>query len=147
MPIKTFRGLIADGGIDTIKLSTPNGMTGYRIVNFRLMGKKPGDGSEGSYEHIVQIFKVKPDTASATVNFEDNMLLAAGLCFSNTNPHYNDTESIIFDREIFNQDIYVTHVDEDASRACNYYLELEQIQLNKNSQSVVTLKDIRANTA
>jgi len=143
MPIKSFRGLIADGGIDTISLHTNNGSTGYRIVKFQLMGHNPGDNSLGSYEHVVQIFKIPQTTASATVNFSDNTLLAAGLCFGNTSPQFNDTTSILFDNEIFNQDIYITHVDEDAATPVNYYIELEVVKLALDANTVATLKDIR----
>ncbi len=143
MTIKSFRGLIADGGIDTISLHTNNGSTGYRIVKFHLMGHNPGDGSLGSYEHVVQIFKIPQTTASATVNFSDNTLLAAGLCFGNTSPQFNDTTSILFDNEIFNQDIYITHVDEDAATPVNYYIELEVVKLPLDANTVATLKDIR----
>ena len=143
MPIKSFRGLIADGGIDTISLHTNNGSTGYRIVKFQLMGHNPGDSALGSYEHVVQIFKIPQTTASATVNFSDNTLLAAGLCFGNTSPQFNDTTSILFDNEVFNQDIYITHVDEDAATPVNYYIELEVVKLALDANTVATLKDIR----
>ena len=145
MTIKSFRGLIADGGIDTISLHTNNGSTGYRIVKFHLMVHNPGDGSLGSYEHVVQIFKIPQTTASATVNFSDNNLLAAGLCFGNTSPQFNDTTSILFDNEIFNQDIYITHVDEDAATPVNYYIELEVVKLALDENTVATLKNIRNN--
>ena len=143
MPIKSFRGLIADGGVDRISLSTNNGATGYKIVKFQLMGHNPGDNSLGSYEHVVQIFKIPQTTASATVNFSDNTLLAAGLCFGNTSPQFNDTTSILFDNEVFNQDIYITHVDEDAATPVNYYIELEVVKLALDANTVATLKDIR----
>lgn len=143
MVVKSFRGLIADGGIDTISLHTNDGSTGYRIVKFQLMGHNPGDTSLGSYEHVVQIFKTPQSSASATIDFSNQTLLAAGLCFGNTSPQFNDTTSILFDNEIFNQDIYVTHVDEDAATPVNYYIELKQIKLDLNENTVATLKDIR----
>ncbi len=39
MPIKSFRGLLADDGIETVPLHTNNGTTGYRIVKFQLMAQ------------------------------------------------------------------------------------------------------------
>ena len=144
--IKTFRGLIAHDSIDTVVLHTNNGSTGYRIVKFTLMGHNPGDGSLGSYEHVVQIFKIPQDVASGTVDFSDNTLLAAGLCFGNTSPQFNDTTSILFDNEIFNQDIYITHRNADGGDpkdAVNYYIELETMDLAIDEQTVATLKDIR----
>ena len=44
---------------------------------------------------------------------------------------------------IFNQDIYLTHLESQGSSAVNYYLELEQIKLDLNENTVATLKDIR----
>jgi len=40
--IKTFRGLIADGVVDTIPLHTNDGSMGYRIVKFEVIQEKPG---------------------------------------------------------------------------------------------------------
>jgi len=50
---------------------------------------------------------------------------------------------IIFDREIFNQDIYITYRDNSNETKANYYLELEQVKLDLNENTVATLKDIR----
>ena len=50
---------------------------------------------------------------------------------------------VTFDGEIFNQDIFVTHVDTEGALECNYYIELEQMALDLNEQTVATLKDIR----
>ena len=44
---------------------------------------------------------------------------------------------------IFNQDIYVTHKDVAVGQTVNYYIELEQIKLDLNENTVATLKDIR----
>ena len=142
---KSFRGRLADGDVERIRLSTTDGLTGYQIIKFQLMGHNPGDTSLGSYEHIVQIFTNKPASASGTIDFTNPTLLAAGLCFANTSPQFNDETSIIFDNTKFNQDIYITHVDEDSTlgRDVNYYLELEQVKLDLNEATVATLKDMR----
>jgi len=53
-------------------------------------------------------------------------------------------DTIIFDSEIFNQDIYVTYADSQGSTGeMNYYIELEQVNLDLNENTVATLKDIR----
>ena len=147
---KSFRGRLADGALERIRLSTNNGLTGYQIVKFELMGHNPGDTSSGSYEHVVQIFTTEnigtgvARTASGTVDFTDPTLLAAGLCFANTSPQFNDETSVIFDNTKFNQDIFITHVNEDTATDVNYYLELEQVKLSENEATVATLKDMRA---
>ena len=141
---KTFRGRIADGGIERIRLSTNNGLKGYRIAKFQIMGHTPGNSSTGSYEHILQIFTKEPTTASATVDFTDPTLIAAGLNFAQTSPQFDGNKTIIFDSMVFNQDIFVSHVDEDSAQDANYYLELEQVSLSKDEATVATLKDMRA---
>ena len=53
---------------------------------------------------------------------------------------------LFFDKMVFNQDIYVTHTDNSSAGFINYYIELEQIKLDTNANTVATLKDMR-NTA
>ena len=138
--IKTYRGQLADGGQDQIRLQTINGKMGYRITKFQLMGKTPGASTQ---ESVIQIFKEFQSTIDATVEFTDSALLAAGIWQKSTNVAYPLAESVIFDQEIFNQDIYVTHKDVDAGESCNYYIELEVIRLTDSDAEFTTLKDIR----
>jgi len=143
--IKTYRGQLANRTQDTIVLHTNDGSTGYKIVKFQVIPKDPGDAS---LDLIVKIWKVEqtlPITATATIDFSDNTLLAVAHFSANTT-YFNQDITIIFDNEIFNQDIYVTLTDNDGSDSCNYYLELEQVKLDINANTVATLKDMR-NTA
>jgi len=142
MPIKTFRGLVASGAQDTVVLHTNDGSTGYRIVKFILMPNSPmnADG-----EHVVKIYKTPQTAVTATVDFSDNTLLGAGQIANATSGYYNTAyDQVFFDNEIFNQDIYITHVDgQGGNDPVNYYIELEQIKLDLNENTVATLKDIR----
>ena len=38
---KTFRGQLAEDDVEKIRLSTNNGLTGYRIVKFELLPADP----------------------------------------------------------------------------------------------------------
>jgi len=142
--IKTFRGLIADGGQDTINLHTNDGKTGYRIVKFQIMN--PGAGAAASeMESTVKIYKVAQATVDGVVDFSDNTLLGAAQLGTRVDANYQAIANIIiFDREIFNQDIYVTHENLHGDAASsNYYIELEQISLDLNESTVATLQSIR----
>jgi len=139
--IKTFRGQITDGGQDTILLHTNTGGTGYRILNFQVMLGDPGVG--GGTESICQIWKVKQTAVSGLVDFSDQTLLAAAYYVEQDAASYAPGTVIVFEREIFNQDIYITHTDIDGSHSLNYYIELEQVKLDTNENTVATLKDIR----
>jgi len=142
--IKTFRGLIADGAQDTIVLHTNDGSTGYRIVKFQLL---PYDVGVTAQESTVQIFKINQTTIVSPIDFSDNTLLAAGVWTSDAHQANPEDTNVIFDDEIFNQDIYVTHVETVGSAPINYYIELEQMKLDLNENTVATLKDIRNSAA
>jgi len=136
MPIKSFRGKIEDGTQDTIVLHTNDGSTGYRIVKFQIMPNNPGATIDG----LVKIYKVPGKSANSTIDFSDNTLLAVAFYYNGT---YEIDNRVVFDNEIFNQDIYVVHHEQLGSEAMNYYIELEQIRLDLNQNTVATLKDIR----
>ena len=148
--IKSFRGRIADGGTDLVSLHTNTGSTGYRIKKFELM---PSDPANDNIEIIVQIWKTSLAASDAQsgaaadwrIDFSDNKLLATGYIEDNagdTDAFHKDM--VIFDNEVFNQDIYITSIAPNASAdGVNYYLELEQVKLDLNENTVATLKDVR----
>jgi len=141
--IKTFRALIVDGGQDTIVLHTNDGSTGYRITKFQIMPNVPGTIPS---ELVVKIYKVEQtlSTIDGVIDFSDNTLLGAAYAMGNQGSDNTDNVfDIVFDQEIFNQDIYITNKDVDTGMACNYYIELEQIKLDLSESTVATLKDIR----
>jgi len=141
--IKTFRGLIVDGGIDTIVLHTNDGSTGYRIVKFEVMPYNLNSSGEAA----MKIYKIAQTTATFDFDFSDNTLLAAAYYTVNASADaYPEDHHVIFDQEIFNQDIYITHKNND-NVPMNYYIELEQVKLDINENTVATLKNIRAKVA
>ena len=143
MPIKTFRGLMADGGQDTISLHTNNGSTGYKINKLELAPGLPFSDQES----LISIWKVEQSsvpTSTPTINMNDQTLLAIGIMKqAATGSVTMFSDVVVFDREIFNQDIYITHTDHSGTQTCNYYIELEQVKLDLNENTVATLKDIR----
>jgi len=139
--IKSFRGLMADGAQDTINLHTNDGKTGYRIVKLEVMDKTPGTDT---LESVVKVYKVEQSSVTGEIDFSDNTLLGAAY-FGQTVSQYSNLEKVtIFDKEIFNQDIYITHKDNSTNgEAINYYIELEQVSLDLNESTVATLQSIR----
>jgi len=140
MPIKSFRGKIADGSIDTVVLHTNTGSTGYRIKKMEIMHAEPG---QQDAEHTIKIFSVPQTTATNAIDFSDNTLLAAAYLTDDKATLGAASTVIVFDNVTFNQDIYVTHEDTGGSQPCNYYIELEQVNLSLDENTVATLKDIR----
>ena len=139
--IKTFRGQLAAGGQDHIRLQTIKGKVGYRIVKFELIPRNPSDEDS---EAVVKIYKIKQTSTTDKIDFTDNTLLGVGFWTNEAAAHQNpDDVTIIFDSEIFNQDIYITYKDSKTNTGMNYYLELEVIRLTDSDAEFTTLKDIR----
>jgi hypothetical protein len=140
--IKTFRGRLASGGQDTIRLATNNGLTGYRILKFQGIGVEPGTTV---MEHTVKLYKFEQDTINNAVDFDDQSLLAVCYINDNASRQLDLHNAVIFDSEIFNQDIFITCEDTagDPVSAMNYYIELEQVTLDVGEAAVATLKDMR----
>jgi len=137
----TFRGLLSTASQDRIRLHTITGTIGYRITKFQLMGEKPGTDP---MEHVVKIYKVEPPAVDAVIDFSDTTLLAAAYMQDNIGEHYVSSIDVVFDKTIFNQDIYVTCFDvKSENYPMNYYLELEQIKLDSGETAVATLKNIK----
>jgi len=139
--IKSFRGLMVDGAQDIINLHTNDGKTGYRIVKLQTIQEDPGTQTE----HVVKIYSVSQSTIDDKINFSDGTLLAVS--YLNAGPSASSStvanEVIIFDKEIFNQDIFITSKTLTGSDEANYYIELEQISLDLNEATVATLQSIR----
>ena len=139
--IVSFRGQLDMGTEERIPLSTIRGLIGYKVNKFQILSSAPGANNS---EFIAQIYKTE-DVANinTTPDFSDNRLLGVA--------YYNDDHNsfaphtvIIFDNEKFNQDIFINITDASGgSIRCNYYIELEQMSLDLNEQTVATLKDIR----
>jgi hypothetical protein len=145
MQIKTFKGKLDMGLQEQIRLSTNDGLTGYRINKFQLMSSTPG--TTGSVEYVGQIFLTdQSNNITNAVDFNDPDLLGVAFYQDRANASSN-TETIILDKETFNQDIFINITDaEGGSIPCNYYIELEQMKLDLNASTYITIKNIRSRT-
>jgi len=141
--IKTFRGLLTDtspGNQNRIRLQTIKGKVGYRIVKFQIITELPGITQ---VEFIVKVYKSEQATVDGVINFGEDDLLAAAEYAANDNGWTAGSHAVIFDNEVFNQDIYITGIDVNGSYNVNYYLELEVIPLDDAGAEYTTLKDMR----
>ena len=141
MVVKTYRGALAHNTQERIRLGTIRGKVGYSIVKFEIISAEP---FAKSGEHIVKLYKESQSTIDGIVNFTDSSLFGVSLWRASANELYPLATTIIFDTEVFNQDIYITHVDlEVSSTLASYYIELEVIPLNDAGAEYTTLKDMR----
>ena len=82
---------------------------------------------------------------SNTIDLAKGLSALLGAAFYENDNHgsYFGGATIIFDTETFNQDIYITNSAPDTATSANYYVELEQVNLDLTENTVATLKDIR----
>ena len=130
--------MLADGGQDRIRLKTKKGNVGYKIVKFQILPYSPGVNMDS----VVKINRVdnKGVAPVSLVDFTQVNLLAVGWFYNGT---YENDQVVVFDREIFNQDIYVEHHEDTGSYSINYYIELEIIPLTDMAAEYTTIKDLR----
>jgi len=145
---KTFKGRLASGDVQRIRLSTNDGLTGYKIIKLQTIDTAPG---QNSCELVFQVFSTNndetgsPRTAKSTIDFNDPTLLAIAYYSEHDGTAYPGFVQIVIDNKTINQDIFVTAVDVGGgTKDTNYYLELEKVKLSHDEAAVATLKDMRA---
>ena len=130
--VHSFRGLLADGGEDEIRLERQNANVAYRIVKFEILPNDPA-GSAG--EFTVKIYREsQTGSITATIDFTETDLLAAGFfSASNASQNYPLDAHVIFDNILFSRNIFVTAIDSDADSSINYYIEIEEVPVSAST--------------
>ena len=135
----SYKGILADGAQDTLPLHTNDGKTGYKIIKFQAMAADTAKNQQS----VLKIYKIKQTTITDDIDFSDLTLLGAIYFTKNDDTKYPIAESTIFDNEVFNQDIYITHKDASTGESLNYYMELEQMDLTEDEALVAIVKNLR----
>ena len=150
MATKSFRGMMQKDQVDTIPLSTKTGTTGYRITKLQVMPVDIGGNVNTSNETSIQIYSIESSAAAQAalthqnIDFSNNTLLGVGYFTRDQGVVAVNSETIIFDNTKFNQDVYVVYKDSQTNTiGMNYYIEMEQMPLSLDENTVATLKDIR----
>ena len=138
--IKTYRGMLTHDTEDRIRLSTIRGKVGYKIVKFELMQSTLTASDQVSFVKIVK----SSYTQTSSIDFTDTDLLAVGILRTgNLLTEGSLDNPVVFDNEVFNQDIYINLKNLDGTLSVNYYIELEVIPLDDRAAEYTTLKDMR----
>ena len=103
--IKSFRGrILTDGGgesgIERIRLSTNNGLTGYRIIAFKIIA---GDPTDVAHEAVYLLYTRPPPAVIDEINFANPTLLGCGVWSNSaTGANYPEDVTIVFDNTVVN---------------------------------------------
>jgi hypothetical protein len=144
--IKTYKGQLPIGEQEKIHLSTNNGLTGYKIKKFEIISDAPGTRTN---ELVAKIYLTsQASNITSTVDFSDSDLLAVNYQKNVAGENFSAIGNpIIFDKETFNQDIFIYITDASGgTNPANFYLELEQFPIDLNTSTYHTLKNIRSRT-
>ena len=139
---KSYKGLMKDDTQQRIRLSTRDGLTGYKITKFEIF---PYDDS--TVEETFKVFSKDQKLIgnTNTTDFGDPTLLAAAyFTMDGSSQIYPENLVVVVDNKIINQDIYITLRCHNSAADLNFYIELEQVTLSKDEAAVATLKDMRA---
>ena len=142
----TYKGTLAIGTQDKIKLSTLQGKVGYRLKRFDIMSTAPGTTEE---EIVAKIYK-NDQTGNITplVDLTDANILAVVYYQEHNSAAYPPAEKIIMDKEVFNQDIFVTADSANSStKPVTYYIEMEAMNISDLEATYLTLQNIRTITS
>ena len=138
--IISFRGILGEGLEEKIKLSTLKGKIGYKIIKFEVMNSTPG---VDHYETTTKVYSKAQGAGSTNIDFSESDLLAAAYVEDNNQSTYPLSQTVIFDNEIFNQDIFVNTASTQGTVPVNYFIELETVALSDIQSTQITLKSLR----
>jgi len=129
--VHSFRGLLEDGGQEKIRIQGSVGAIAWRIVKFAAFPNLPGTTD---WESTLQVFREEQTSISvdtATVNFDDDQLLAAIYYPDSADLRYNaGSTTVVFDNMLFVRNIWVTHTNTGGTDSMNYYIELEEVTVS-----------------
>tara|TARA_Y100001963_G_scaffold69977_1_gene97441 strand:+ start:1337 stop:1777 length:441 start_codon:yes stop_codon:yes gene_type:complete len=141
----SYKGTLAMGLEERIRLATIKGKVGYKITKFQIISTAPGTIVS---ELVGKITKVKDPNIGPTIKFTDADLLAVAYVKESISTSGGMNQIIIFDNEKFNQDIFVNITDAAGETTpANYYIELEAMPLSDLQSTQLTLKSLRTITS
>jgi hypothetical protein len=127
----SFRGLLADGGQDKIRIQGPVGAIAWRITKFQGFPNLPATVDQESLLLVWREKQTSVPISAPTVDFTDSELLAAAYYVGMSSTYGYSSDVVIFDNALFSRNIYVTHTEGVSSFKQNYYIELEEVKVSK----------------
>ena len=134
----SFRGLLASGAQQKIRIQGPVGSIAWRITKFQTVGYDP---TTLRSESVTKIYRETQTTFNVQIDFNDAELLGVAVWKNYEDAHRPLTQSVIFDNTLFSRNIYVTQKDTDDN-PINYYIELEEVPVG-----AATLMQLKLGTA
>jgi len=123
----SFRGLLADGKQERIRIQGATGEIAWRITKFQAISSEPGIKQ---HESILKIYREEQTSVTGTIDFSNDELLAAINYTSGNASTETYFISVVLDNSLFVRNIYITHAEVDGTNSINYYIELEEVKVS-----------------
>jgi len=136
----SFRGLLADGKQDKIRIEGATGEIAWRITKFGIMPSS----FNATDEYNMMIWREEQTTPGSYINFNNDELLAVAYIETVAGAAEGVSPVVIFDNALFTRNIYVTHASQSAS-TCNYYIELEEVKVSAAGMAQLAVAAARRN--
>jgi len=137
----SFRGLLADGGQDKIRIEGATGAIAWRITKFEIMPTLTGSIDA---ELVAKIFREEQTSIDGDINFNNDELLgAAAFKIKQTDSRYGWGPTVIFDNALFVRNIFITAVDTEGNNVTNYYIELEEVKVSATGMAQLAVAAAR----
>ena len=143
----SFRGLLADGGQDKIRIQGATGEIAWKITKFELFPYNPGTAQSESTVSIYREEQSSVPTATATVDFDNDELLAAAFYSKSASVSEAISLVTVFDNALFVRNIYVSHTEVGSVHPVNYYIELEEVKVSAAGMAQLSVAAARRTIA
>jgi len=123
----SFRGYLADGEQEKIRIQGSVGSIAWRITKFQVIDAGP---TTSGPEAVVKIFREQQSGVDVSIDFRNDELLGVAFFKHGTITSQPDTQVIIFDNSLFVRNIWVTSSEPTDNANMNYYIELEEVKVS-----------------
>jgi len=138
----TFKGILADGAQDRIRIQGAVGAIAWRITKFQVMPPSP----DTNVESTIKIYREEQDSIVNTIDFSEDELLAAAVLNFSSSYLYGPEPIIYFNTALFVRNIYISHRIADVDASVNYYIELEEVRVSAAGMSQLAVAAARRGT-
>ena len=125
--IHSFRGLLADGVQEGLRIQGSVGAIAWRISKFEVLGPDAAT----NMRQVLKIYREEQSSVDTVINFADDELLGAAVLEDYDALATAVASSVIFDNNIFVRNIWLTSKGHTDTPSTNYYIELEEVKVSK----------------
>jgi len=141
----SFRGMIDVDGQERIRIQGSVGAIAWRITKFQVINNDVGNAN---VENVVKIYREKQTSIVASVDFNEDELLAIAAFHNASTVADASSSTVIFDNALFVRNIWVSQNTTlvGGVEKMNYYIELEEVKVSATGMAQLAVAAARRTT-